>query len=252
MPEGLGCQVCGAATIAGIEQWHLVCVCCGHETSKEPRTGSRTLPGLERSRGAVNSYVMELITAMGTQAGKRLLDVGCGSGHLVQVARAQGFDADGVDDLSAGFEQPTLCPSLLIGTIADAQGPYEVITYVDVVEHICDVRRELLMVKDKLAAGGKIVIVTPCKDSIIYAAAKPLRMFGFRHLFEAFWNIGFRSPHFHIFSCRSLEALARQCGFSQEQTLFCTGMRMADALLPNSWLRYVAVSMVMVLRIDEG
>jgi len=103
------------------------------------------------------------------KGGGRLLDVGAGSGILVEQALALGYDAVGVEpskSLHQGAAALKLPVRLGILPHAEVCGPFDVVTCVDVIEHVpnpLDLLREIFTV---MSDDGIAVIVTPDRKSL--------------------------------------------------------------------------------------
>ncbi len=124
----------------------------------------------------------------------RLLDIGAGSGMLVEQAIKMGYHAEGVEPsiwlqkratelglsiYQGVFPHPNLIP------------PYDLITLVDILEHVPDPVDILCDVRAALADDGIGLVITPNVDSLM------ARFFGFR-----WWH--FRVAHIGYFNRNSL------------------------------------------------
>lgn len=137
------------------------------------------------------------------KAGARLLDVGAGSGMLVEQALAKGYRAEGVEPsrwLQARAVERGLAVEL--GTLPNPRlvGPYDVVTCIDVIEHVSDPAEVLRCIREVLAPHGILAIVTP--DVRSWAA----RLMGWR-----WWH--FRVAHIGYFDPGTLQRLLDACGF---------------------------------------
>lgn len=101
--------------------------------------------------------------------GLRLLDIGAGSGILLEAASEIGIDAEGVEPSDwlrraahiHGCKIPAdVIPHPLIC------GPYDIITLIDVVEHVAAPFEMIQNAVSLLKSGGVIAIVTPDVKSI--------------------------------------------------------------------------------------
>lgn len=132
-----------------------------------------------------------------TRAGGRLLDVGAGSGTLVAEAAAQGYRAEGVEP-SVWLQRRAAARGLAVelGTLPHPklEGPYDVVTLIDVVEHVPDPIGLLARAREVTAPGGVVAVVTPDVRSLA------ARLLGFR-----WWH--FRVAHVGYF-CESTLRLA--------------------------------------------
>jgi SAM-dependent methyltransferase len=128
------------------------------------------------------------------QASGRLLDIGAGSGFLVEQAIQMGYQAEGIEP--SGWLQKTAAQRGLpvhLGTFPHpaVDGPFDVITLIDVVEHVSDPVGLLRHIAEGLTPDGKAIIVTPDVNSI---AARVLRW--------KWWH--FRVAHIGYFNKRNL------------------------------------------------
>jgi SAM-dependent methyltransferase len=124
----------------------------------------------------------------------RLLDIGAGSGILVEQALKMGYLAEGVEPsqwLQAKAKQHGL--NVLLGTFPHAQvvGPFDVVTLVDVLEHVPAPLNLLEQIAKILASNGVVLIVTPDVGSVA------ARLLGWR-----WWH--FRMAHICYFNRSTL------------------------------------------------
>lgn len=141
-------------------------------------------------------------------AGKtgHVLDVGCGSGEMLEVARSAGWLATGVDfdpQAVAGARRKGL--SAYAGELADLRFPqahFDLITLSHVIEHVPDPIALMRECRRLLRAHGLLVLWTPNADS-----------WGHR-TFQSNWR-GLEPPrHLYIFNPDSLGELLSRAGFS--------------------------------------
>ncbi|MBI2761646.1 MAG: class I SAM-dependent methyltransferase [Chloroflexi bacterium] len=101
--------------------------------------------------------------------GGRLLDVGCGTGNLVRLARKRGYRVAGTDyDREAvavarkSFALHDVHALSIEETVAhDWQGPFDVITLFDVLEHLAEPRQAIESLSGLLAPGGFLACTVP-------------------------------------------------------------------------------------------
>ncbi len=133
-----------------------------------------------------------------------LLDIGAGSGIMVEAALERGYDATGVEP-SRWLQQNARNLDLPVfqGVFPhpETPGPYDIITFVDVIEHVTHPGKLLNEIHAALAANGILVLVTP--DVKSWAA----RIFGFR-----WWH--YRIAHIGYFNRKNLRMLLEKSGFS--------------------------------------
>lgn len=161
------------------------------------------------------------------KVGDRLLDVGCGNGAFLGIARQCGWEAYGVDpDAKAVASAQAHGATVRLGDISafgDMPGQFKAITLSHSIEHVHDPVKVLRAAHDLLAPGGVIYVDTPNIDSRGHAR------FG-RH-----WR-GIETPrHLVIFSLAGLEGVLDQLGFEIEAvfrtTSVVSGIFMASHLI---------------------
>jgi SAM-dependent methyltransferase len=134
----------------------------------------------------------------------RLLDIGAGSGILVEEARRRGYDAIGVEPgswLHARARERGL--PVVRGTFPHAavRGVFDVITLIDVIEHVPDPVGLLTDVAAHLAPGGVALVATPDVGSLA------ARVLGWR-----WWH--FRIAHIGYFDRATLGLALRRAGLT--------------------------------------
>ena len=121
----------------------------------------------------------------------RLLDIGAGAGVLVEQALSMGYRAEGIEP-SEWLQQQASAHGLPVhlGTFPhpDVAGPFDVVTLIDVLEHVPDPVRLLRGISDVLRADGIAVVVTP--DTASVAA----RLLGRRWWHYRLQHIGYFKP----------------------------------------------------------
>lgn len=98
-----------------------------------------------------------------------LLDIGAGSGILVEEAKAAGFRAEGVEP-SVWLQTRAANKGLTVhrGVLPhpDVRPPYDVVTLVDIVEHVTDPVALLRNAREMMAEDGVGLLVTPDVNSL--------------------------------------------------------------------------------------
>ena len=97
--------------------------------------------------------------------GGRLLDVGCATGYLLNAARLD-FEVEGLEPSfrAVRYVREKLKVPVIRGGIESAvpvNAPYDVLTLVDVIEHLPDPAQALKISASWLKPGGLIYLVTP-------------------------------------------------------------------------------------------
>jgi len=92
--------------------------------------------------------------------GSYLLDVGCNTGELLDFARARGCHTSAVEYSMASAEVVKDKGHNFFNSIYEADGPYDVITAFDLVEHLYDIPSFFMECRKKLKDNGLVVILT--------------------------------------------------------------------------------------------
>jgi SAM-dependent methyltransferase len=165
----LACRECGSVEQPSLPQGRDL-----HELYRDMRDGSYLAE--EPGRRATAARLLDLI-AEHVPAG-RLVDVGCGPGLLLDEARARGYDTVGLE-LSrdaASYARDALgldVRELPLEEFDDPDG-FDVVTLVDVLEHLDDPVGGIERCARLLRPGGVVCIATPDPSSL------PARLAGAR------------------------------------------------------------------------
>jgi 2-polyprenyl-3-methyl-5-hydroxy-6-metoxy-1,4-benzoquinol methylase len=136
----------------------------------------------------------------------RLLDLGCATGYLLEVARERGFEPFGIElnPFSARQAQLKLgADHVHCGTADDAPfapGSFQVVVMSDLLEHVRSPRKLLAQTHELLAAEGTLVVAAP---NVGGASSKLLR---------SSWT-DYKREHLFYFDKRSLAATLRRASF---------------------------------------
>lgn len=147
----------------------------------------------------------------------RLLDVGCGMGIFLTMAKERGWEVSGVDisDYAIRFARERFDLSCFAGKLKDLGFPdrhFNVITLWDVIEHFEDPIEELNEVRRILTDDGIILLDTPNLESLmrlfadcIYKSTGGLFKYPVKKLYQQF--------HLYYFSIKTLKMLLDKSGF---------------------------------------
>ncbi len=139
-----------------------------------------------------------------TQPG-RLLDVGTAYGFFLKAAKAAGWDTVGVEiapDCALEAARISDAPVLAADFVeADVPGSFDVITMLDVLEHVRDPIACIEKARSLLVPGGWLVVETGDIDC------------GWARLLGNHWYFLDPPNHLHYFSAAGLETALHRCGF---------------------------------------
>jgi SAM-dependent methyltransferase len=151
--------------------------------------------------------------------GKRLLDVGCGVGTALEVARELGFEAEGVElnqELSKIVrEKGFIVYNDFIENLS-FESKYDIILMMDLIEHLTAPLDVLNSLKNNLTDDGIIIIYTPNHSSLIVTLFKMLYLLGYKKPAA----LTFASNHISFFDVNSIKVAALNCGMKINYQFF--------------------------------
>ncbi len=93
-------------------------------------------------------------------AGAKVLDYGCGAGHLISALKAHGFDAEGAEFSAAAASNAAAKSGCRVHDLSadswQAAGPWDAIHLGDVIEHLADPRETLEALLPLVRSGGML------------------------------------------------------------------------------------------------
>ncbi|MFQ5847665.1 MAG: class I SAM-dependent methyltransferase [Candidatus Methylomirabilales bacterium] len=145
----------------------------------------------------------------------RLLDIGCGEGTFIKLAKEAGFEVFGTElSRYAGRRARELYEvPVFVGNVIEAGFPaeyFDVVTLYHVIEHVDDPRRYLSEAYRILKTDGLLIVACPNVESYVFNLA--YRCFKRRpvHLFSQHD----KEIHLYHFSSRTLSMLLERVGFT--------------------------------------
>jgi SAM-dependent methyltransferase len=258
------CPVCGgdrlaARTVAGLALRR--CLDCGvhlaaFAEAKDASYGTVDPQAYRESIGLVRQQQAASIVALVREhvAEGDWLDVGCGFGYAVDAARRAGYSARGVepnaDAAQAARERGV---NVEHGTLTEATHGADVISTLDVLEHMDDVNAFARLVGRK--ARRLWVIKVPSSDGLYFRVAHRL---GIASAVERLWQSGYEHPHRVYFNEASLGRFLRGHGFDVAATRYLqeiptrtvTDRLTLDRKIPR-WLARLAVPVVSSINLIE-
>jgi SAM-dependent methyltransferase len=141
-------------------------------------TGERYVPGVEGFEDLYAEHMSRYLLAARWAGQGAVLDVGCGCGYGASHLAAAGASVLGVDvsPEAIGFAQehyrrPGLAFAVMDARALAVEGPFDVVTCFEVIEHVDDAPRVLDEIAKVLADDGILVVSTP--DKATYVAGGP-------------------------------------------------------------------------------
>ena len=157
-----------------------------------------------QERSVIASRILSSIEDVVPQKG-RLLDIGSSYGTLLRLAQEDNWQVDGVElnQDACNYCKGTYDINVFCGKLKDANyldGYYDVITAIEVIEHVTKPKEFLMEINRILKPNGILFLVTPNLESL---SAKLLG--------KRWWS--FREMHLHYFSKTSLFWLLNHTNF---------------------------------------
>lgn len=149
------------------------------------------------------------LEATGVRQHSRVLDVGCGRGHLLRELAGWGFTSlTGADPFIAGNLSYGDGVKVLRKALTEVEGEFDCIMMHHSLEHMADQHAVLAAARRLLTPGGCALVRIPLCSSAVF------REYG------ANWVQLDAPRHFFLHSRQSMELLARAEGFSIERVLY--------------------------------
>jgi SAM-dependent methyltransferase len=142
--------------------------------------------------------------------GDKVLDCGCATGYLLEVAEENGYQPFGVD-LSAFAASESIrkfgnnkiyCGQLEDASFADnPTGKFEAVFMMDYIEHVRNPKKILLLASKLLGENGQIILSTPKLNSLSH------RLMGRK------WS-HYKEEHLYYFSFHAMKKILGDTGFT--------------------------------------
>lgn len=149
--------------------------------------------------------------------GKRLLDVGCGVGIFLNMARKENWEVTGVDvsSFATQYAREHFGLDARQGRLADLNLPsesFDVVTMWDTFEHVADPAVELTEIRRILKKGGILLLDTPNEESLLRVLAQALYKVsfgGFSYPVKKLYHM----YHLYYFTPSTLTKMVERTGF---------------------------------------
>jgi SAM-dependent methyltransferase len=201
--------------------WVLRCPACGFFASTLTPGAGTGIGGLERLRRSNFEKLLDRLEKLKPLRGTSLLEVGSARGWFLEAAARRGAQVYGIEPeaANANLARAAGLP-VEVGYFPDGlanAGPYDIIVFNDVFEHIPHPSALIGDIEARLAPGGLLVINLPSSGGIFFRLARLLESFGIHGPAERLWQKGFPSPHVSYFKPENLWLLVeRRSGLSNE------------------------------------
>ena len=146
---------------------------------------------------------------IGLEAGMRVLEVGCGRGHLTEALAERGVDVTGVD---ANPHAPAESGSKRVQCmraedLAFPDASFDAVISIHTIEHVTDIDTVLTEMERVLVPGGRLLLVYPW-EPVRGTTAIPASVIQYGHPFKA------RQIHRHSVRPRRLEPALTRVGLT--------------------------------------
>jgi 2-polyprenyl-3-methyl-5-hydroxy-6-metoxy-1,4-benzoquinol methylase len=169
--------------------------------------------------------LLELIVqkALPSSSTLRILDLGCGNGHLTYLIAQQGYEVVGIDDSESGIKFARLsypnCHFIQssiydLSNNNDLETSFDVVISAEVIEHLLYPKELVRAAKKCLKPSGQLILTTPYHGylkNLVLALSGKLD----RH-FTVLWDGG----HVKFFSVATLKTMLELEGFTDIQFKF--------------------------------
>lgn len=207
------CGVCGE-TMQQCRPWLFHCRACGFWQSTLEAGAGTGIEGLEDLRRRNNAVILDRLERRRPLDGMRVLEIGSAWGWFLEDAANRGARVHGIEPEAANV---TLSRQKFGDRIEHGffpsdlkdRGPYDLVVFNDVFEHIPCPAGVIEAVEKILAPNGLVVINLPSSDGFFFRMANLLDAIGIAGPLERLWLKGFSSPHLSFFNRTTLQRLVR-------------------------------------------
>lgn len=224
MPKGehTQCPVCQGENlkpVQGFEKHHLVkCGACSFVFCK-PLPSKEELDEVYEGYGrndylsdlTIQAYERILDTFEPYRKTNKLIDVGCGIGYFLEVAKKRGWEVYGTEFTE---EAVNICEkkgaSMQLGVLNPSNyeaESFDVVCSFEVIEHINNPREELDNFHKLLRKGGLVYCTTPNFNALE------------RHQLGADWNVTTYPEHLSYYTPKTLKRVFTETGFKTKKVL---------------------------------
>lgn len=144
----------------------------------------------------------------------RLLDIGCGTGALLNRAKKLGFAIEGIEicePLAKDAAGNAGCPvhNTLLTNVALPEDNFDIIVMYDLIEHLQDPVGDMNIIYRLLKKGGILFILTPNDNALLRKISRVLYRASL-HCFSKPMERLYYSDHLSYFTPKSISAFLKQ------------------------------------------
>ena len=204
---------------AKIEEWY------SDEYYKERKEHYFDNVIVDSDKGIFNDNIREfqdgLDIILSHKKGGRLLDIGCGIGVFLKIAREKGWDGYGIDisSFAIDYAKNRFGLNVKCGRPVDAAFPddyFDVVTMWDSIEHFNDPTTELREINRILKKEGIILLNTPNADSLMRMLSDLVYKTSLKRIKYPVKKI-YHKYHLYYYSINSIITMLRKTGFEPLQ-----------------------------------
>lgn len=217
------CEVC-ATQLRRSHEWLFKCPSCGFLCSTLTPGAGTGIEGLEVLRRSNFERLLDFLALQRPLQGVRLLEVGSAWGWFLEAAARRGALVHGIEPEAANVAIARAAGlSVEEGYFPHdlkSAGPYDIIVFNDVFEHIPGPSSLVADIEARIAPGGLLVLNLPSSSGTIFRLAQSLESLGIHGPHERLWQKGFPSPHISYFNPANLRMLVEAHSNLRRQAAF--------------------------------
>ena len=223
------CPACGAA-MAAAKDWLWRCPGCRYLGSTLAAGAGTGIEGLDTVRLMNFETLLDRLETRRPLQGARVLEVGCAKGWFLDAAVRRGARVHAIEPEMANAQEARgrghdVETGFFPADLVD-RGPYDLVVFNDVFEHLPDAGGAIAAVEALLVPGGLAVLNLPSSNGALYRIATLMDRAGYGTPLDRLWQKGLPSPHVSYFDARNLEALAgRHSGLCRADLFALTTVR---------------------------
>jgi 2-polyprenyl-3-methyl-5-hydroxy-6-metoxy-1,4-benzoquinol methylase len=169
-----------------------------YQTLERDHIDYKLNPRRQKLLTQISSYVTKYKTS------GRWLDYGCGAGLLL-LHNKENFDVFGIEISKVAAEFLSKKGISVKSSLQFVEGSFDVISAIDVIEHVSEPIQFLYDIKSKLKKNGIILLRLPVIDGVRFNSRRP-----------QLWKWVMAPYHLHLFSIKTITLAAKKAKLSIE------------------------------------